>query len=491
MKPISSFINRNRRFMLMATAAIITVLLFLFGGHAHAGEVLATAPVAITLTEEEKTGFTEAEQKMLLAVKKLMAVKGDEFKSGLIDTKGLNDAIKEMKDGLTTVEIKALKDEIEKLQGIMKTQGLAMKTLQETGTGGADGTSFEEAWETNLESIKDIRATGQGFKRFYLGDYVPEKKEDGTVKAKPKNSVDGIKSIFRKAAGITSVANSTASSPSSVTNPYSPFPTQLPDIIAVRRNPNLALNFVDRGTTNSAVMTWTEEGNSEGDAAITAEGVLKPLQDKKFVDRITKAKKIAGHIIVTEEMENDTPRIATAVRRLFEENVMRKYDDQVYADIIAAVGGYVSTALDDQIDNADDYAAIGAAICQLQTLNAVADLVVLNPADKWRMRLTKSTGDGQYLLPPFTVGDQTFDGISVVTSNKVAAGNFLVGESKTYKVDEYKPFSLRVGWQNDDFVKNQFTIVGEIRFHSYIATNDLVAWCYTSFATVKAQIEKP
>jgi HK97 family phage major capsid protein len=490
MKQIKNFLSKNRGALRML-AAIVTVLLVLFGGHAHAGETLATAGAAITLTEEEKTGFSEAEQKMLLAVKKLASVKADEATKGLINTEGLKQAIQEMKDGLTTTEIKALKDEITKLEGILKTQGTELTALKGVQAGGSDGTSFEEAWEANLEAIKDIRAMGQGFKRFYLGDYVPEKKEDGTVKPKPKNSVDGIKSIFRKVAGVTSVANSTASSPTTVTNPYSPFPTQLPDIIAVRRNPNLALNFVDRGTTNSAVMTWTEEGNSEGDAAITAEGVLKPLQDKKFVDRITKAKKIAGHIIITEEMENDTPRIATAVRRLFEENVMRKYDDQVYADIIAAVGGYVTTALDDQIDNADDYAAIGAAICQLQTLNATADLVVLNPADRWRMRLTKSTGDGQYLLPPFQVGNQTFDGISVIVSNKVASGNFLVGESKTYKVDEYKPFSLRVGWQNDDFVKNQFTIVGEVRFHSYIATNDLVAWCYASFATVKAQIEKP
>lgn len=485
------FLKINR-YAIMALVAIVSVLLFVFGGHHEAaGQTLAvTGAGAVVLTDEEKKDMSEDEQKMLLSVKKMVTVYGDEWKKGLINSDAVKGLLKDLKDGLDKTELKKLEDEIAKLENALKEQGKEMTNLKSAATA-EDGFSFEEAWDANVEVIKDIRAAGVGFKRFYFGEVKAEKDSKGQEKA--KKHVDGITKLFKatKAAGVTSVANSTASSPANVTNPYSPFPYQNPNIVFVRRNPNLALNFVDRGTTNSAVITWTEEGNSEGDAAIVAEGGLKPLQDKKFVDRISKAKKVAGHIILTEEMEDDTPRIATAVRRLFEENVMRKYDDLVYADIIAASPGYVSTALDDQIDNADDYAAIGAAICQLTTLNATADLIVMNPADRWRMKLTKSTGDGQYLLPPFSVGDQSFDGISVAVSNKVAAGYFLVGESKTYKVDEYKPFSLRAGWQNDDLVKNQMTIVGEIRFHSYIATNDLPAWCYASYAAVKAQIEKP
>lgn len=475
------------RWMLLALVAMVTALLYLFGGHEpHAGEILAEAAV-VTLTEEEKAGFSEGEQKMLLAVKKLMAVKTKEATTGLISSAELQQTIKEMKDGLTSQEIKALKDEIEKAEGILKTQGAALRALQEGGGQVDKGLSFEEAWENSLEAIKEIRAEGKGIKKFYFGEVKADKDKNG--KEKEKKYVDGINRMF-KVAGITSIANSTASSPTQITNPYSPFPQQLPEIIGVRRNPNFATNYVDVGATNAAVLTWTEEGNSEGDAAITTEGNVKPLQDKKFVDRISKYKKMAGHIVVTEEMEEDTPRLATAVRRLFEENVMRKYDDQVWADIVAVAPGYTSTALDDQIDNADDYAAIGAAFCQLENLNAYPDTICINPSDKWRMRLQKGT-DGHYVTPPFTVGQSSYDGVRVVVSNKVAAGNFLVAEMNKYKVDIYKSFSLRVGWQNDDLVKNQFTIVGEIKFHSYVATNDLVAFCYAQFATVKAAIEKP
>ena len=485
MKQFKGF--KMNRWLLLGIIAFITAMLYLIGGHQpHPGEVLAEV-ATITLTDQEKAGFSEGEQKMLLAVKKLMKAQEDGFKKGITTSVELTAAIKEMKDGLTTVEIKALQDEITKLEGILKTQGTELNAIKERGGDVDKGLSFEEAWESNIEAIKEIRANGQGFKKFYFGEVKADKGPDGKEKA--KKYVDGINRMF-KVAGVTSVANSTASSPTQVTNPYSPFPQQLPDIIGVRRNPNFATNYVDVGSTNSAVLTWTEEGTSEGDAAITAEGNVKPLQDKKFIDRLSKAKKIAGHIILTEEMEDDTPRIATAVRRLFEENVMRKYDDQVWADIIAVAPGYTSTALDDQIDNADDYAAIGAAFCQLENLNAYPDTICINPSDKWRMKLQKGT-DGHYVTPPFVVGDRTFEGVRVVVSNKVAAGNFLVAEMNKYKVDIYKSYSLRAGMQNDDLVRNQMTLVGEIRFHSYVATNDLVGFCYAAFATVKAAIEKP
>jgi HK97 family phage major capsid protein len=469
----------------MAAGLLVTILLFVLGHGGHEHAALATA-TAITLTEEEKKDMNENEIKVLLAMKKIAKQMADDSAKGLVTPEQMQQAVKDLISSGSKEAVKALKDDIEKLETALKAQGTELAKLKEPAASETYST-FEDAWKKNLKEIKKIRSQGVGFKRFYFGDVDEESFDDGETK---ENIVTGIKSFATKVPGVTSVTNVTSSTPAQITNPYSPFPYQIPEIVAVRRNPNFALNYVDYGSTNSAVMTWTEEGNSEGDAAITAEGALKPLQDKKFTDRLTKAKKIAGYVAITEEMENDTPRIATAVRRLFQENVMRKYDDQVWADIIAIAPGYTSTALDDQIDQADDYAAIGAAFAQLESLNANPDTIAINPADSWRMKLTKGS-DGHYVLPPFAVGDTQFEGVKVVKSNKVAAGNFLVAELLKYKVDEYKPFSLRVGFQNDDLTRNQFTIVGEVRFHSYVATNDLVGFCYAQFATVKAQIEKP
>lgn len=486
------------KILLIGLALFVTAGLFLFGQHGTSGateSISMAATAAITLTDAEKDGFSETEQKVILAMKKMTHQYQDELKKGLWTETEVRAAIKEMKDGLTTSEIKSLTDEIKKLEDAAKEQGKALKALQEL-EGKEELYSFEKAWEENVGELQNIREQGSGFKTFYFGDFDPKKAkkaagddDDQEGKNGKKNYVTGIKTLYRKNAGVTSYANSTSSNPAQITNPYSPFPGWSADVVAVRRNPNFILNYIDLGSTNSARWGWTEEGNSEGDAAVTAEGSVNPLQDKKFIDRTSNAKRVSGMITITEEMDEDTPRIATAVRRLFEQNVMRKYDDQVYADLIGVAPGYTLTALNDQIANADTYAAIGAAITQVMSLNGLPDLIALNPADKWKMRLTKGT-DGQYVLPPFKLGENTYDGMNVVLSNKVAPGYFLVGESKTYKVDEYKAYSLRVGWNADDFSKNQYSAVGEIRFHSYIATNDLVAWCYASFATVLAAIEK-
>lgn len=482
-------LEKNKHLMLRVMCAVVAALLFVFGGDsAEAGTTVAMA-AAVALTDEEKSTFNEQEQKMILAVKKLVAQSTEDAKKGTITSEEAKGIINDVTKGLRESELKALSDQIEALKTVnetqetrLKAQGTALKALQEGG-GPLDILSLEKALTDNMSDLKKFRAQKSGAKNFYFGDYEPTPDEKGSV-------VTGIKSMFTKDPVNMTVANTTSSSPTSVTNPYSPYPTQVPNITFLRRSQNLALNFVDVGSTNSSVMTWTEEVGQEGSIAVVAEGALKPQVSFTFQDKITKAKKAAGWIKITEEMENNIPRIVTAIRRLFQEKVMRAYDDLIYTDIITAAPGYAYTGLDDAIENADNYGAIAAAIAQIESLNYNPDLLVLNPADRWKMRLQKGT-DGHYVLPPFEVNGQSFDGLRVIISNKVAVGNFLVGESNTWKVDEYKPYSLTIGWVNDDLIRNQYTAVGEVWFHSYIATADLAGWVYASFATVKAAIETP
>jgi hypothetical protein len=65
------------KYLVMAALLIVTALLFILGkGHEAHGAVLANAAV-ISLTDEEKKDMTESDQKVLLAMKKMVAqVKG-------------------------------------------------------------------------------------------------------------------------------------------------------------------------------------------------------------------------------------------------------------------------------------------------------------------------------------------------------------------------------------------------------------------------------
>jgi len=57
-----------------------------------------------------------------------------------------------------------------------------------------------------------------------------------------------------------------------------------------------------------------------------------------------------------------------------------------------------------------------------------------------------------------------------------------------YNVVNYVPFSVRIGWINDQFITNKFTMVGESRYFQYVKNLDQAAFVYDDIATVKAAI---
>jgi hypothetical protein len=129
-------------------------------------------------------------------------------------------------------------------------------------------------------------------------------------------------------------------------------------------------------------------------------------------------------------------------------------------------------------------------VAQIEALNFEPDFIGINPNDFWRMNLTKDSV-GHYNIPPFVtvdMGGMRLAQLRLVISPTIAAGYCLIGDAKTYKVDTYEDYTLRVGFINDDFAKNQYSAVGEVKYHSYIATNRINAWCYANFDVVKAAI---
>ena len=78
-----------------------------------------------------------------------------------------------------------------------------------------------------------------------------------------------------------------------------------------------------------------EQDTMEGNAALTAEGVLKPLVSFTFKNVTYSRKKYAGHIEYTEELELDFSRLFQKIISLFEDEVLRSWQNGVLADIIA------------------------------------------------------------------------------------------------------------------------------------------------------------
>lgn len=462
------------RYLRIALGIFCAVMLFVLGAHGSHQEgvtTMAAAGAVVTLSDDEKAGLSEDEQKVVLGCKKAMVLQLEEFKRGTIDSATLDARIKALKDGLTAAEFKALTDKLEEqgnklteLQGKLENKPAAAKSILQT---------FKDDLDEAKDELADIRKNRSGSKAFTLKDF-------SVISA-------------TKAAAVTMTVDPGAGDASIVEQGSASALLRLGDgpIYEIQRGIPFILNFVSVGQTDAPALIWFDEVASEGAFAVVAEGALKPLVQYKFERRTAEYRKAAGYTVITDEFTNDFPRLVSTINRLMRIDVRNKMNALILADMITAASSYTYSGLDDLVDNADDYAAIGAAIAQLQTFFYTPNVLVLNPADAWRMRLTKSTGDGQYLMPPFTWNGTTYEFGRVIVDPAVTAGNFFVGDGSVYQVDLKGEVIVRVGYANDDFIRNQYSMVVEQYFYNYISNARKSGLIYGNFATIKAAIEKP
>jgi hypothetical protein len=237
-------------------------------------------------------------------------------------------------------------------------------------------------------------------------------------------------------------------------------------------------------------LTFDEEGSEDGTLAIVTENGLKPQVKLSGIRNKVEKQKAAAFIVVTEELIKNRTRLLAAVQRLFNDKVRRDYENQLTASLLTNTTQYISTDFDGIVPNPSHFDVIMAAMSQLESLNFVPDTLVVNPRDKWSMLMTKAN-NGTYILPFIAQGGQfKILALNVITTTKVEAGKFLLGESGTWKVEEETP-RLRTGLVNDDHLHNRMTIVGELFFLSYVPSSNAGAWIEGDFDDVKEAIAIP
>lgn len=390
---------------------------------------------------EIKRVSDEAEQRINTAMadktKGLMSEKTfSEFKEN--ELKSVNDALQKLED--------AMKEQGNKINAVLENQAPASKTFEQ-----------------------------------FLIEMAPQIKE-----AKQNGKMIEITATQLKDAGVTSIGGSIQDMGTPPTSPYAPgiggADLQIFDIV---RDPNFVLNQVDMGRTNTSRLAWANETDYQGAPEEVTEGNDKPLTQHKFQVEMSTAKKIAGYITLTDEFDQDLPNFATRVRRMLQEDVIRGWDTAVQTALIAAAKSYEITSLDDSTPYANYWDAIHAMLTQVRKYNFSPNTVAFSPEVEMILN-TRKGSDGHYLTPAFA---QTLRTISVV-ANKLGLGNALVGDLKQYKVDVYKEFVLKVGLVNDDLIKNQFSVVGEIRYHRYISDARKKAICHDNLNDVVSQINQ-
>lgn len=406
----------------------------------------------------------------------------------------LNAKFAEMPEAITKEDLQAtLNEQFKTIFG--KESGFKVVTfdefekLQKSVTDEADPKSIMSVLKAQGEIINAIKETGGKAKIKSIRDLLTEKIDDFKKQAQNKTGSTEVKidtREFIKAATTTAIGSggSIANDMTTATS-LRLFPDA--EFFEIRRGQPFILDFVNVGQRDVPYVIWWDEIAKQGDFAVTAEGQVKPLIQYKFDKKSSDYKKTAAYSVITDEFWDDMSALVTQIKRLTQIDLMNNINATILTDMIAALPGFTYTALNGKIYHADDYAAIGAAISQIQSLFFTPNVIVLNPADAWKMKLTKDDV-GRYQMPPFAFNGSTFEFGQVIVDPRIAVGSFLVGDGTTFNVDFRGDIIIRIGYNGTDFINNQQTVVVERYFFDYISTNRLGAWVYGNFSTIKGLI---
>lgn len=392
-----------------------------------------------------------------------------------------------------THELEVRKEEIEKAVKPVQDDVTAIKTAQKTA--GEDITAIKET----VKSIEEAQKSGSGVNwenvSSLVEKHITENHEAIKTAFKTRGSFELSEEVM-KAVGIVTTANGTL--PTALPINYVAQTVGVPNVRL--RRPNL-LDYVNTYNTNQKSLPYIEAVPGEGDFAVVAEGGLKPQLDIDWVTRWAEPQKFAGWIKVTEEAIEDIPRLRDLIvnylrekHDLFKESVVYTYiaaNSTTFVTGGALTGSVVMPTIMDVVN-----------AMQLQIIKTpnytdepdfFGDVVLMNVSDFYKYFGAAKDAFGRPLFENGYQGGRTFNynGYTFVATTRIAVGSIELMDSSKIDVTTYSPYRVEIGWVNDDFIKNQFVILGESRGHIVIKNHDKRAFVNGVIATIMADIEKP
>jgi HK97 family phage major capsid protein len=234
------------------------------------------------------------------------------------------------------------------------------------------------------------------------------------------------------------------------------------------------LDVINFGITASNQVHYTQENAFTNAAAETREAAAKPETDLTFKLVEEPVRTIAHWIKMSKQVLDDAPALEGYVNRRMVHGVQRRLQFQILrgngtSPNIAGLSAsgrntaFTPSTGDTALDsiNRAKYAVIAA--------DYSPNVVLINPADWSAIERSKVTGGGYVLGDGGAVGYvangmiQTVWGMPVVASNDVEAGKFYVMDSNAVEFFSRQGVTVEMGFINDDFTKNLFTLRAEMR----------------------------
>lgn len=244
---------------------------------------------------------------------------------------------------------------------------------------------------------------------------------------------------------------------------------------------------VNVGPNSNGIIRYIDQLAVTRNAAFTAESAVKPESVITWQEYTLALEKVADTIPVTKEAFADVGFIKSEVERLLSINLALIVDDELYdgSGVTPHLKGVYTSASTFNYAAYTGVTALWANIADLVMVMAMslssgkqskykANTVIINPADYLRFMILKD-------LNANSIGGTYLDslsklGIKVVSSNQVTANTMVVGDFRYGTIYDLEGVTVEMGYINDQFVQNTFTILAEQRLGLLIRTVDADAF---------------
>lgn len=444
------------------------------------------------LTQEEKEK-AEALKTVREAAEKTVKEKlGDLLKAELSSEAAKAEIVKLLTEAFKTAKLTDPIDDVDKTisemaKEMQKQHDDLAKIVKDLTDKGLQGNSVQKQVadfvKDNFDKIKQIQKAGSG---------VLELKVVGDMTA--GNAVV-------TTAGIVGTAGSVSN------------PDGIPALVGVQMSPPTRVNLrnaiinslVNNFATSMAAYPYTESVAKDGDYSFVAERGTKPKIDFKIETRYAQPVKAAAYVHLSEESVQDIPGLQSiALGYLRDKHDLRKQRGILFGDGTspnpkgATLYGrdFVAGDMANKVRFPNFMDVVNAAITDIFTTHNFEDempyeanLVLVNPIDFFTELVSAKDERGLPLYPTASLFNRVvIGGVTIMPEEMIPAGKIFVSDMSKYNVSNYVGYTIKIGWINDDLIKNQFVIVGESRFHAYVKKLDEQAFIYDDFATIKSAI---
>lgn len=472
MKKIIKKLEKRQMFFAVGVLAFIAFSLFVFGGF------LAVGGIGLAMAVPALPELTDKEQAFLQVVKEQVISAQTKFEKDYISAAKMDELIKgaineHIKDGVTI-------EQFEKLNKELESVGLVVAKLKDQKT------------QPEHKTVRSV------IKHAFSADGITEK----------------IRNVFEAKAGEVKILDSKAVADITTGNVTTDTGgnaildmINADEINSMRLRDQFIENYCTVTRTGKPVYTYVDYLPKEGDVDFVLEANEKPQLDLQVAVRTITPAKAAGYQVLSEEAIDDVPRMESeSEMHLLKKYILKRQNGILFGTGVAPEpeGVTVSApAFDSGTWTGDTkaapnlYDAIIAVMNQIELAANYTDdidyypnVCFLNPADYNNLLILQS--DENYVFNDVNGARVvSVNGMTVVKRKEIPQGYILMGDFTKLNVINYIDYSIRMGWINDQFINNLFTMVGEGRFYVLVRELDKLAFVYDTIANVIAALTTP